>query len=597
MSADENRLQSYVDTWARAVDDSVELLRSLDDEDWSRPTDLPGWDVRAVAAHLAHLESELAGNPQQPVEVPEAPHVTSPMSTYTEKGPIARSGWTTREIVEELVASSARRLAELRADPPTDGAGSPPTTPGNIGWSWQTLLSNRPLDVWMHEQDIRRAVGRPGGLDSPAAAHTAAVFARGLGYVVGKRVGAPAGTSVVLDVTGPHPVHAAVAGRRGRPRGPPRRGPRRADGDAAHRPRVLRRAVRRAPPARRRGRHGRGGRRPRAAGARRDGRHAVTHGRWTPEDIPDLTGRRAVVTGATSGLGEAVVAALARHGAEVVLAARDPARLAGTAALLRREAPQATVHQLLVDLADLSSVRRAAAEASAYGPVHLLVNNAGVMATPYHRTADGFELQMATNVLGHFALTGLLLAQLVAAGEAGHGDTRVVSVSSQAHRLARTAPLGDPRVQVADLPPVAGLRAVQAGEPAVHVRARPPGPRGGAAGERGRRAPGPRGEGADDLRAHGFGAHGSVSGRRAQPAGSILDATFALLGQPPALGALPLLMAATADLPGAAYVGPGGPGEVRGLPEIVGASRLARDPEVARRWWQIAQEATGVVYP
>ncbi len=210
MTSDENRLQSYVDTWARAVDDSVVLLRSLDDDDWSRPTDLPGWDVRAVAAHLAHLESELAGNPQQPVEVPEAPHVTSLMGAYTERGPIARSAWTTGEIVDELASSSARRLAELRADPPTDGAGSPPITPANIGWSWETLLSNRPLDVWMHEQDIRRAVGRPGGLDSPAAAHTVGVFARGLGYVVGKRVGASAGTSVVLHVTGPHPVHAAV---------------------------------------------------------------------------------------------------------------------------------------------------------------------------------------------------------------------------------------------------------------------------------------------------------------------------------------------------------------------------------------------------
>ncbi len=311
----------------------------------------------------------------------------------------------------------------------------------------------------------------------------------------------------------------------------------------------------------------------------------MTHGRWTPEDIPDLTGRRAVVTGATSGLGEAVVVALARHGAEVVLAARNPAKLAGTAALVRREVPQATVHRLVVDLADLSSVRRAAAEASTYGPVHLLVNNAGVMATPYHRTTDGFELQMATNALGHFALTGLLLPQLVAGGEAGGGDTRVVAVASQAHRLARTAPLGDPRVQVGRYrrwpayaqSKLANLlftfeldrRARESGLPVTAVAAHP------------------------GLAATGL----MASGRRAQPAGRILDAAFGVLGQPPSMGALPLLMAATADLPGATYVGPGGPGEVRGLPEIVGASRLARDPEVARRWWQIAQEATGVVYP
>ena len=207
---DENRLQAYVDTWAAAVVDVVTLLRSLRDEDWSRPTDCPGWDVRAVAAHLAHLESELAGNPQQDVEVPELAHVASTMGAYTERGPIARRSWDTAAVVDELETSAATRLAGLRADPPTDGSVRAPVTPGNIGWTWDTLLSNRPLDVWMHEQDIRRAVGRPGGLDSPAARHTMGVFARGLGYVVGKRVAPPAGTSVLLDVTGAQPVHLAV---------------------------------------------------------------------------------------------------------------------------------------------------------------------------------------------------------------------------------------------------------------------------------------------------------------------------------------------------------------------------------------------------
>ena len=207
---DAERLGSYVDTWQRAVADVVALLRGLSPAEWSAPTDLAGWDVRAVAAHLAHLESELAGNEQATVEVPELPHITSLMGDYTEMGPLARAGWPTDRIVDELESSAATRLAELRADPPTDGKAAPPITPGGIGWSWDTLLSNRPLDVWMHEQDIRRAVGRPGGLDSPAAGHTVRVFARGLGYVVGKRVAPGAGTTVVLDVTGPHPVHTAV---------------------------------------------------------------------------------------------------------------------------------------------------------------------------------------------------------------------------------------------------------------------------------------------------------------------------------------------------------------------------------------------------
>jgi uncharacterized protein (TIGR03083 family) len=210
MRADVNRLEWYVDVWAGAVDDTVELLRSLSDDDWATPTDLPGWDVRAVAAHLAHLESELAGHPQAQVEVPESAHVISLMGRYTEMGPVARRAWPTDDIIDEFAQSAATRLAALRADLPTNGEGVPPITPGGIGWNWETLLSNRPLDVWMHQQDIRRAVGRPGGLDSPAAAHTAGVFARGLGYVVGKRVGAPPGTSVVQEVTGPHPLHAAV---------------------------------------------------------------------------------------------------------------------------------------------------------------------------------------------------------------------------------------------------------------------------------------------------------------------------------------------------------------------------------------------------
>ena len=208
--SDEDRLRAYVDTWAAAVQAVVALLRSLTDEDWSRQTDCPGWDVRAVAAHLAHLESELAGNPQEDVEVPTLAHVVSPMGAYTEGGPVARRGWDAEEVVDELETSAATRLAALRAEPPTDGAVPAPVTPGNIGWTWETLLSNRALDVWMHEQDVRRAVGRPGGLDSAAARHTVGVFARGFAYVVGKRVAPPAGTSVLLEVTGAQPVHAAV---------------------------------------------------------------------------------------------------------------------------------------------------------------------------------------------------------------------------------------------------------------------------------------------------------------------------------------------------------------------------------------------------
>lgn len=204
------RLASYVDAWASTVDDTVELLRALEPEHWHLPTDLPGWDVRAIAAHLAHIESDLAGETQEPVEVPELEHVVSPMGQYTERGPIARRHWAPGRMIDELEVSAASRLADLRTDPPTEGTASPPRTPGGIGWDWATLLSNRVIDVWMHQQDIRRAVDRPGGLETPGAAHTVATFARGFGYTVGKRVAPPPGTSVALEVTRPHPVHLVL---------------------------------------------------------------------------------------------------------------------------------------------------------------------------------------------------------------------------------------------------------------------------------------------------------------------------------------------------------------------------------------------------
>jgi uncharacterized protein (TIGR03083 family) len=210
MATDEARLRAYVDIWAVAVDDVVGLLRSLAPEDWSRPTDCPGWDVHAVAAHLAHLESDLAGIPQASVEVPALDHVTSLTGAFTEAGVIARRSWTPADIVDELEFAADARLLELRAHPPTDAAVPAGRTPGDVGWTWETLLSNRPLDVWMHEQDVRRAVRRPGGLTGAPAAHTVGVFARSLAYVVGKRVAPPAGTSVVLDVVGAAPVHLSV---------------------------------------------------------------------------------------------------------------------------------------------------------------------------------------------------------------------------------------------------------------------------------------------------------------------------------------------------------------------------------------------------
>jgi NAD(P)-dependent dehydrogenase (short-subunit alcohol dehydrogenase family) len=162
---------------------------------------------------------------------------------------------------------------------------------------------------------------------------------------------------------------------------------------------------------------------------------------WRLADMPDQSGRTAVVTGVTiGGLGHHTALELARRGARVVLAGRTPSKVEETEVEIRREVADADLVTLQVDLADLGSVRRAADSAASLGAIDVLVNNAGVMATPHRLTADGLELQMATNHFGPFLLTGLLLPQL-ASSAAG----RVVTVSSQMHRIAKAAPLGDPR--------------------------------------------------------------------------------------------------------------------------------------------------------
>jgi uncharacterized protein (TIGR03083 family) len=193
-------LVQLVETWRAACADFVALARTLPREEWDLPTDLEGWSVKDNVAHTAHLEAVLAGAPEETLEVPEAPHLTGLMSYYTEQGVLARRDHDMGALVAEIEQSVTARYTELLAEPPTDPDGSPPRTPGGVGWSTRTLLSNRPLDVWMHEQDIRRATGRPGGYDSVAAAHVLRVFGHALPMVVGKRVAPPEGSTVRLHV-------------------------------------------------------------------------------------------------------------------------------------------------------------------------------------------------------------------------------------------------------------------------------------------------------------------------------------------------------------------------------------------------------------
>jgi NAD(P)-dependent dehydrogenase (short-subunit alcohol dehydrogenase family) len=293
----------------------------------------------------------------------------------------------------------------------------------------------------------------------------------------------------------------------------------------------------------------------------------MTTSNWTAADLPRLDGRTVVVTGASSGIGLAAARELGRAGAHVVLAVRDLARGEQAAA----QVPGAREVRRL-DLADLASVR---AFAEAWdGDIDVLIDNAGVMATPERRTADGFELQIGTNHLGHFALTNLLLP---------HITDRVVTVASGAHRMGsiRLDDLnwhrGDyHRWQAYGQSKLANLlftlelerRLTEAGSGVRAFAAHP-------------------GYAATNLQ-------GRTENRFQHVGMAIMNR---LVAQSDAMGALPTLYAATQDLPGASYVGPDGFMAGRGHPALAGRSAAASDPRVARELWALSEELTGVRFP
>jgi uncharacterized protein (TIGR03083 family) len=210
-------LQTYVEAWRASALDTIALLEDLDDAAWDTSTDLPGWTVRDVAAHLAHLEAVLAGATED--DVPSAATPAGLASAYTEAGVAARRGRGREELLAELREGVETRAHRLSTDLPSDPGARAEPTPAGVGWTWDVLLRNRTVDVWCHEQDVRRAVGRPGGLDSPAAVVTTHVFALAMPYVLGKKVGAPVGTSVLWELTGPVAMQVgATVGDDGRAR-------------------------------------------------------------------------------------------------------------------------------------------------------------------------------------------------------------------------------------------------------------------------------------------------------------------------------------------------------------------------------------------
>jgi uncharacterized protein (TIGR03083 family) len=206
-------LEPFVQAWRGTADDLLDLLPSLTGDDWTQPTDLPGWTVHDVAAHLAHLEAVLAGHDDE-VQMRGPDGRVS--ADYTQLGVDARAGRAPADLIEEFRSAVDARTERFDAGLP-DPAAPASVTPGGVGWTWEVLLRNRAIDAWAHEQDIRRAVGRPGSLGSGGAQVTTHSFAAGMPFVLGKRVAPPAGTSVLWRVTGEVPMEiGAVVGDDGR---------------------------------------------------------------------------------------------------------------------------------------------------------------------------------------------------------------------------------------------------------------------------------------------------------------------------------------------------------------------------------------------
>lgn len=306
---------------------------------------------------------------------------------------------------------------------------------------------------------------------------------------------------------------------------------------------------------------------------------------WTTEDIPDLSGTTVVLTGVTGGLGTEAAYQLAHHGARIIATGRDLDKVESALTALRHGIHDLDATAVRLDLADLDSVREGAESILALtGSVDVLVNNAGVMATPRRTSAQGFELQMATNHLGHFALTAHLWPTLAAS------SARVVTVSSLMHSFARD-------VDLRTLQPHADLgrydrwsaycqsklanllfmreldrRVRDAGLDVTSVAAHP-------------------GYAVTHLQRSGL----ELRGRSFQSV--FVHQITRAVGQSAAAGAWPLERAATEPgLPGGSYVGPSGLRQLRGRPRLVGMTKTARDPQLAARLWAASEAAAGLTF-
>ncbi|MGF1430355.1 maleylpyruvate isomerase family mycothiol-dependent enzyme [Kitasatospora sp. LaBMicrA B282] len=202
---DNQAVQAYTDAWTHSIESIAELLAALPGDSWNRPTDCPGWSVRDVVSHVIAVESELLGDPRPIHSLPsDLRHIKDEVSRYLELPVDKRRCHTAPEMTSELEYVIIRRARALRnATTGPDDQVRFPAGPYSFELPYERLLRMRVLDVWVHEQDLRRAVGLPGNLDSPAAQITRDLLLAGLPKVVAKLAGAPAGSVVAFDVTGP----------------------------------------------------------------------------------------------------------------------------------------------------------------------------------------------------------------------------------------------------------------------------------------------------------------------------------------------------------------------------------------------------------
>ncbi|HVX20679.1 MAG TPA: maleylpyruvate isomerase family mycothiol-dependent enzyme [Acidimicrobiales bacterium] len=213
--------EPVVDALAEVWGSMADACDGIPDDWWDRPTDCPGWTVRDQLSHVVGIERTLLGDAAPVLDGPMPAHVKNPIGEMNEVWVAERRDWPGAEVLAELRAVTARRLDQL--------AGFGPEQFDRVGWSpvgevpYRDFMAVRVFDCWVHEQDVRRALGRPGGRGGAGEAITLDRVDGFLGYVVAKNVGAPDGTTVVFDVTGPLPRRpaVAVAGGRGRPTDPP----------------------------------------------------------------------------------------------------------------------------------------------------------------------------------------------------------------------------------------------------------------------------------------------------------------------------------------------------------------------------------------